>query len=124
MKIWGFIPKPERIRGQITRHQTLMFSATIIPQVHNLVLKLTPKHEFIDLNKFMRPNKNSLYFLNFIYLTNRTKIKNNFYFNLVEHIAYPVSPVRKLALLRYFLYRHGRVSLKVTKNSKTHEKKV
>jgi ATP-dependent RNA helicase RhlE len=59
LKIRSFLPRPTRVGDRKVTFQTLMFTATLVPEIHQIVLKFASKHELIDLNRDMSPNKNS-----------------------------------------------------------------
>ena len=53
------MPRPKKVGDQKVNFQTLMFTATLVPEVHQIVLKFASRHELVDLNRDMAPNKNS-----------------------------------------------------------------
>lgn len=59
MAIRTHLPKPKKIGQKKEAVQTMMFTATLVPQVHQMVLTFAPRHELLDLNRDMSPNKNS-----------------------------------------------------------------
>ena len=88
LKIWEQLPRPKKNRKQkvnlITNQvviQNLLFSATIIPQIEEIVKRIAPSAAIIDLNK----DKST-----------PTKIK---------HISYHLLSRQKKSLLTYLLNR-------------------
>ena len=65
------------------RMQLMLFSATIVPDIEELLIRLAPQHIRINLNNSFLPNKN------------------------IENVIFSVSNRRKFALLRYLLKRKG-----------------
>jgi len=59
LKIRSYLPRPKRVGDKKVSFQTLMFTATLVPEVHQIVLKFASRHELVDLNRDMAPNKNS-----------------------------------------------------------------
>ncbi|KAJ1659955.1 hypothetical protein IWQ61_001050 [Dispira simplex] len=86
-ELWKLLPRPNRGR-QRQGLQTVVTSATIIPEVHNFVLRVAPVHELHHLNEKMTIPRT------------------------ITQLVYEVHKQRKFALLIYFLRRSGNVSLR------------
>ncbi|KAJ1986813.1 hypothetical protein H4R33_003154 [Dimargaris cristalligena] len=84
--IWQALPRPDH-RMQRTV-QMVITSATIVPAVHNFILRVAPVHRLLDLNATLAVPKT------------------------VTQLLYEVSKPRKLSLLLHFLKRRGNVSLR------------
>ncbi|KAK9763790.1 hypothetical protein K7432_009228 [Basidiobolus ranarum] len=85
-EIWSQLPRPDKKFE--TKLQTMVLSATIVPEVHDFVIRMAPNHDLYDINKNMSVPRT------------------------VTQIMYEVSGQRKYSLLEYFLRRGGKVSLK------------
>jgi len=61
LSIRTFLPKPQKVIGDRKESfQTLLFTATLVPEVHQFLLTFAPRHELVDLNREMASNKNSV----------------------------------------------------------------
>ncbi|ORX87834.1 DEAD-domain-containing protein [Basidiobolus meristosporus CBS 931.73] len=85
-EIWSHLPRPDKQSQR--KLQTMVLSATIVPEVHDFVIRMAPNHDLYDINKNMSVPRT------------------------VTQIMYEVSSQRKYSLLEYFLRRGGKVSLK------------
>ncbi len=65
IKIWGMIKKASE-----KKPQACMYSATILPEVHDILTQIAPQYEYIDLNASMSVNNKSecIFFFLFIFL--------------------------------------------------------
>jgi superfamily II DNA/RNA helicase len=84
LNVFRHLPKPKKHTTVLDENtQTMLFSATLVPQVHDFTRRLAPSHVLVDLNESMRlPDQ-------------------------LEHVVYSVTSRRKQALLLYLLRRHG-----------------
>ena len=60
------MPRPKQVGDKKVSFQTLMFTATLVPEVHQIVLKFASRHELVDLNRDMAPNKNRCLYLSLL----------------------------------------------------------
>eukprot|EP00163_Fabomonas_tropica_P015511 TRINITY_DN2830_c0_g1_i1.p1 TRINITY_DN2830_c0_g1~~TRINITY_DN2830_c0_g1_i1.p1 ORF type:complete len:720 (-),score=91.51 TRINITY_DN2830_c0_g1_i1:191-2350(-) len=82
-EVWRHTPRYDKRKPLHENPQTFLVSATLIPEVEDLVRRLAPVHTRINLNKRLQPASKS------------------------KHIVYPVHSRRKQALLLYLLRRKG-----------------
>jgi ATP-dependent RNA helicase RhlE len=81
-RIYREVPRPSRREGTAGA-QVMLFSATLVAGVWDLILRLAPRHALFNLNKALSVSRT------------------------VDHLLYPVSSRRKAALLVYLLRRKG-----------------
>jgi superfamily II DNA/RNA helicase len=80
--LFTYLPKPQRGK-ETDKMQVTMMSATLVPQIEELIQRFAPEGITIDLNEDMQAAEN------------------------VKNIVYLVTNRRKYALLRYLLKRRG-----------------
>ncbi|PRP81329.1 hypothetical protein PROFUN_04564 [Planoprotostelium fungivorum] len=85
ISVWKLLPKYSR---HTKKKQILMYSATLTDKVEDMIKKLAPEADIVDLNESKSVAEG------------------------VEHIAFHVTPRRKQALLLYLIRRTGNVSLR------------
>lgn len=78
--IWRYIPKPSK---EAPGPQYMLFTATLVPEVHNFVLRLAPNHELIHLNE-------------------RLTVPPT-----IKQVLYTIPAAKKTPLFLYFLKRKG-----------------
>jgi len=84
LSVFRHLPKPKKHTTVSDESmQTLLFSATLVPQVHDFTRRLAPAHVLVDLNESMNLPEQ------------------------LEHVVYSVTSRRKQALLVYLLRRRG-----------------
>ncbi|XP_049850836.1 ATP-dependent RNA helicase RhlE-like, partial [Schistocerca gregaria] len=82
-QIFRALPRPQREKRGVDRMQVMMFTATLVPRVGELIKRFAPHHVRFDLNKSMSVAER------------------------VEQVFYEVGNRRKYALLSYLLRRRG-----------------
>ena len=85
LDIYKYLPHPNKnihlnVNQPWLKMQTMLFSATLMPNIMNFIQSLAPTHKLVNLNKEMEVADNSNFFLIFFYFLNIFFYNCNFFF--------------------------------------------